>query len=557
MNDSPADSNLENSGALPSPDHSEGDDQQKASSPSPAQTPDASAEPEQPTAPADRRPEEVELPAPDDPELEKEVEQALGDVNLMDMYDLPAQQTPSLSTSAATGETAPADGICRGRVIRIDGDDIFVDLGGKSQGLLPREELDDNAVVEVGQEIDVVIARYDAKDGLLILSKKTADQRLLRRNLKVGSLVEARVIGSNKGGLEMDIKGMRAFMPISQIDLHRVEDLEPYLQQRMTCEVLEVERGDKNIVLSRRNVLERDNEQRKEQLWRELEKGQTRHGVVRSIMAYGAFVDLGGVEGLLHISELSWARVKHPNEILQEGQSIDVVVIKLDKEKQRVSLSLKQAGGDPWTIVEQKYAVGSKHQAQVVRLMDFGAFAQLEPGVDGLIPISEMTWAGRVRHPSDVVQPGGLVEVEVLKVDVNKRQIALSMKNVQENPWSGVEVKYHRDEIYTGMVTRVTDFGAFVQLEAGLEGLIHISELSDRRVGKVSDVVREGEEIQVKVLKIEPARQRISLSLKGIAGAGAAPGAGESVVPDKPGQEKDGKNKKGRPRRGGLEWDWL
>jgi len=304
------------------------------------------------------------------------------------------------------------------------------------------------------------------------------------------------------------------------------------------------------VVVSRRNILDREGEAKKEQLWEELEKGQSRHGVVRSIMDYGAVVDLGGVDGLLHVREMSWARVKHPKDILSEGQGIDVVVIKVDKEKQRISLSLKQAGGDPWTVVEQTYFEGSRHQAKITNLMDFGAFAELEPGVDGLIPISQMSWAGRVRHPSDVVQTGTLVEVEIMKVDVGARKISMSMKKLLANPWEGIGERYQKDQICKGVVCRVTDFGAFVTLEEGVDGLVHISELSDKRVAKTSDVVQEGQEVEVKVKNVDAKEQRIGLTMKGL----DTEGSGREQGSVSPGSEvvKPNKKKKDRPRRGGL-----
>jgi small subunit ribosomal protein S1 len=492
---------------------------------------------------------------PDDLELEKEIEAALGDMSLADLYHLEEEKKHKAPKAIST---PGVDGVCRGKIIAIHGDDIFVDLGGKSQGYLPHEELDPGEQPQVGQELDVVIVRYDSNEDLLILSKKSAEQRVLKRNLKIGSLVEARVVGSNKGGLELDIKGIRAFMPISQIDMYRVEDLKQFENQKLLCEVVEVERGDKNIVLSRRNVLEREAEQKKEQIWQELDKGQTHHGVVRSVMDYGAFVDIGGVEGLLHVSEMSWARVKHPGEILQPGQGIDVLLIGVDKDTKRISLSLKQAGVDPWTLVEQKYVPGSKYQAQIVKLMDFGAFAQLEPGVDGLIPISEMTWAGRIRHPGDVVSVGAMVEVQVMTVDMEKRRISMSMKGVQENPWTSVTQKYFKDNLYPGTVKRVTDFGAFVELEPGIEGLVHISELSSKHVKRVQDVVKENDTVEVKVLNVDPINQRISLSLKYRDAEQLAEPSAESVQPAAPQTLADKKKKeKDRPRRGGLDWNWL
>ncbi len=494
----------------------------------------------------------LNLSGAEDAALDQEIEAALEGVDLLDMYGMeePAEAKVSTPTSQSS-----APGVNKGKVISVSDEGLFVDLGGKSQGFLPTEECEEGKRYEMGDTVQVSIIRYDQRDGLLVLSTKAAEQQLVRSNLKEGAYVEARVTGSNKGGLEMDIKGIKAFMPASQIDFIRIENLDTLIGQRYVCEVTQVEHGDRNVVLSRRNVLLKEELEQREKVWAELEVGQLRHGVVRSLMDYGAFVNLGGVDGLLHVREISWARIKDPKEILAVGQGIDVVVIGIDREKRRISLSLRQAGGDPWTAVEQKYAVGSTYQAQIVKLMDFGAFAQLEPGVEGLIPISEMTWAGRIRHPSDVVQPGMIVEVKILRLDVKEKRISLSMKSLQANPWLNIEEKYRPNEIYPGKVARITDFGAFVTLEDGVDGLVHISELSEKRVGKVSDVVQNGQEIQVKVLKVDAAEQRISLSLKGMGGepeepkaAAASEPAAQPAVETKPGKKKQ------RPLRGGLSW---
>jgi small subunit ribosomal protein S1 len=536
-------------------------------------------------------PKPVEPPGVDyDIELEHEIEEALGDISLIDVYDFDELEDPqeSIETVDASAETyqrplketktqaAPAKpkpsarerrpvkspnepfvhNINRGKVIGVSNDGVFVDLGGKSQGFLPKEEYDEGETIEVGTEINVAIVRYDSHDGLLILSRKTAEQQLLRKNLTEGSRVEARVTGSNKGGLELDIKGLKAFMPTSQIDIARVEKIDSLIGERFVCEVMQVERGDKNIVLSRRNVLLQERAEHTEKLWDEIEEGQSRSGVVRSLADYGAFVDLGGVDGLLHVSELSWARVKHPKDILQVGQTIDVMVISVDREKQRISLSLRKAGCDPWTTAEQKYGLGTRHQAQITKIMNFGAFAELEAGVEGLIPISEMTWAGRIRHPSDVVTPGMMVEVEILKLDVGKRRISMSMKSIQENPWANVSEKYANNDVCTGKVSRVTDFGAFVTLESGVDGLLHISEMSDKRVEKATDVVSEGQEIQVRIVNIDLDSQRIALSLKDLPSAEGTPETGtpQENAAEQAEPPSSDKKKKQRPLRGGLSW---
>ncbi len=492
-------------------------------------------------------------------DIEKEIQESLGDMSIMDMYgdlddntpDATALLTDSLA-QAGTDED-PLPGINKGKVLSIADDGVFIDLGGKSQGFLPIEEIEEGEKVEIGMDMDVAILRYDQRDGLLILSRKSAQKQLLRKNLKEGALVEARVIGTNKGGLEMDIKGLRGFMPVSQIDIGRVEDMEPLVGERFVCEVIQVERGDKNIVLSRRNLLMKEVEEKRQTFWDDIEMNEVRQGRIRSIAEYGAFVDIGGVDGLLHVSELSWGRVEHPKDVLAAGQEVTVKVISLDRETQRIGLSMKQVSGDPWQSLEQRYQIGGRYQAQVAKLMDFGAFVELEPGVEGLIPISEMSWMGRIKHPSDVVQVGQMVDAEIIRMDAEKKRLSLSMKKVQGNPWSNVEEKYPKDSIVKGKVARLTDFGAFVTLEPGVDGLIHISELSDKHIAKVSDVLQEGDEIEAKVLSVESDKQRIGLTMKGLLPEDETAASPETTEEAESGEDNSSKKRK-RPLRGGLTW---
>jgi len=485
----------------------------------------------------------------DDAQLEQEIQAALGDVSLTDIYDL--DQLNASEAPAPDQLDAPGPGLVRGKVISINRDDIFVDLGGKSQGMLSREELAENEDVQIGSVLDVAIIRYDSRDGLLILSKKTADQQKLIRDLHEGAMIEGRVVGSNKGGLEIDIKGIKAFMPASQIGFEHIDDLNSLIGQRYTCQVIQVERGDKNIVVSHRRILEKEQAEKAEQFWAEIEKGQNRHGIVRRLTDFGAFVDIGGVDGLLHIREMSWARIKHPSEILQVDQEIDVLIVGVDREKRRISLSLRQAGIDPWSGAAQKYHVASRHQAQIKKLTNFGAFAELEPGLEGLIPIGQMTWAGRIRHPSDVIQVGQMVEVEVLNIETDRRRLSLSMKRLQENPWANITEKYLKDRIYPGTVTQVADFGAFVNLEPGIDGLVHISQLSDKRLTKADEAVSKGQQVSVRVLSVDPKNHRIALSMKETGSKEEPKTESASEQPE----SNSTKDKKKRPRRGGLTSD--
>ncbi|MBI9016765.1 MAG: S1 RNA-binding domain-containing protein [Phycisphaerae bacterium] len=512
------------------------------------------------TAPKETVPQEVAVPGPEiNDELEREVAEALGDVSLVDMYGM-AEEEPKKNEGKSSEQPIP--GVLRGTVYKVADDGVFISgLGGRSEGFLPAEEFEEGEVMTPGDIVDVCIVRYDSKNGMVILSRNAATQQLLRSNLKAGDHVEVRVSGTNKGGLEVVIKGgLKAFMPVSQIDVGRIEDTEALVNQRMICEVTQVERGDKNIVVSRRNVMMAEREHQATELWDTLEAGQRFAGKVRSVADYGAFVDIGGVDGLVHVSEMAWSRVQNPAEVVIVGQNVDVVIKSIDKEKKKISLSMKQAQSDPWTLAADKYQPGSMHQAKVVRLQDFGAFAELEPGIDGLIPISEMTWGGRINHPSAVVSEGQLVQVQILKFENDTRRISMSMKAIQGNPWSDVESKYSVDQTCTGTVVRLADFGAFVELEPGIDGLVHISQISDLRIERVSDALKKGQEVQVRIQSIDTVNKKISLTMKkdyskaenqGQASANAEP------APDMPSRfeaPKKAVKRKKKNLRGGLSW---
>ena len=472
-----------------------------------------------PDTPATQAYGEVAIPGPeDDADIEAEVAQALGDMSLMDIDTSPKAKNDS--SSQDTTDKKPIPGILRGTIYKIESDGVFITgLGGKSEGFLPKDEIEPDEVLKEGDPIDVCIVGRDPKDGLVILSRNAATQQIMLKNLKVGDHVEATVIGSNKGGLEMKIKGgIKAFMPISQIDFHRVEDEEKdkYIGQKLICAVTQADRNDRNIVVSRRKIVEAENKANADQLWEQLEQGQVRKGTVRSIMDYGAFVDLGGIDGLVHVSEISWAHIDKPSEFLVVGQQVEVFIKEINREKQRLALSIKLVSGDPWSTVDQKFPVGMHCQAKVVRLMNFGAFAQLEPGIEGLIPVSEMSWIGRVNHPKEVLSEGDVVDVEILKCSKEDKQISMSIKAVQGNPWENIEEKYMPESDHTGKVVRLSDFGAFVELEPGVDGLVHISELSDKHIKRTGDAVSEGEEVKVRVLEVDTKRKRIALSIKAL-----------------------------------------
>ena len=474
---------------------------------------------------------------PDTSALDREVENAMGGMSLDDLYGATEQQKgPAESYQKGTR---------KGRIISVTPDDVMVDFGGKSQGIAPMEQFETEPVV--GQEMEFNVERYDPREGLLILARKgAAATNVTWETLEVGQVVEGMVTGMNKGGLEVDVKGMRAFMPAGQVDIYFNPDLSVFLNQKVKAEVTQFDPQRRNIILSRRNILEREKEEAKTKLMEELAEGQVRRGTVRSVMDYGAFVDLGGVDGLLHVSEISFRRGHKPSEFVKIGDVIDVKILRIDRETGKLSLSLKQARGvDPWLDAATKYAVGTQVTGRVTKVENFGAFIEIEEGVEGLLPVSEISWQ-RVKHPSDVVREGDTVRLVVISIDPGNRKISFSLKQAGPDPWKTVKEKYATDMVTSGTVTRTVDFGAFVELEPGLEGLVHISELADRPVRQTTDVVKTGQQVQVRVIEIDQEARRISLSIKGAIGAttGTTPA---SSAPSQPKKRKT-------PLRGGLDF---
>jgi small subunit ribosomal protein S1 len=471
--------------------------------------------------------------------LDEEVENALGDVSLDKLYgfDKPQESKPSREQPK---------GPKRGKIISVDAkkDEVFVDFGGKSQGVAAYSQFESEP--KVGDEMDFHVERYDPAEGLLILNKKgAAQQSVTWESLEIGQIVEGVVTGVNKGGLELNIKGMRAFMPSGQVDIYFQPDLNTFLNQKIKAEVTQFDPRAKNLIVSRRNILEREQEEKKAQLLTELAEGQVRRGTVRSVMDYGAFVDLGGIDGLLHVSEITHRRGIKPSEFVKVGDIVDVKVIRIDPETGKLSLSLKQMMADPWVGAENKYSVGTPVTGRVSKVESFGAFIEVEEGVEGLLPVSEMSWQ-RIRHPDEIVKVGDTLRLVVISLDPANKRISFSLKQAGPDPWKTVEERYARDMTVSGTVTRTADFGAFVELEPGLEGLVHISELSNQRVRAVTDVVKPGDSIQVRVLEIDKEARRISLSMK--RAAEAAPAATESTT-------QAGQPKKKRPQlRGGLDF---
>lgn len=415
--------------------------------------------------------------------------------------------------------------IVRGTVVKIDRDAIMVDIGYKSEGYVPLFEFgilpDGTPNVKEGDVIDVYLMRKEDSEGLVVLSKEIADQKLvwdqISKSYETGHAVQGAVNKRIKGGLRVDIGNMRAFLPASQVELHPVQNLDKYIGKTYDFRVIKLSKRRRNIVLSRRVILEEELEKKKKSLLDSVEIGQVRGGIVKNITPFGAFVDLGGIDGLLHKSDMSWGRVNDPSEQVAIGNKIQVMVLSIDKGNERISLGIKQITPDPWLNIEEKYPVGSTVTGKVVNIVDYGAFVELEPGVEGLIHASEMSWTRRVVHPSKILNKGGIIQSRILEINKEKQKISLGLKQLQPNPWEELEAKYPIGSKIKGIVRNITDFGAFVEIEAGIDGLIHVSDLSwSKRVVSPSEILKEGDQVEVVVLSIDPEAQRVSLGLKQI-----------------------------------------
>ncbi len=411
--------------------------------------------------------------------------------------------------------------IIRGTIIQLREKEVVVDVGFKSEGIIPIEEFRDDRgeiTAKIGDTVEVFLEETENSDGYVVLSKEKADkakvwEELARVHQEDGE-VEGRVIERVKGGLSVDI-GVRAFLPGSQIDIRPVHNLETVVGQRIRVKILKINRMRNNVVVSRRVILEKEMEGKRAETLGKLIVGAVMKGTVKNITEYGAFVDLGGVDGLLHITDMSWGRISHPSEMLMVGDEIEVMILKFDPETRKVSLGLKQKTADPWKDIAEKYPVGTKVKGKVVSLTDYGAFVELEEGVEGLIHVSEMSWTRKVKHPSKVVAVGDNVEALVLDVNIEKKRLSLGLKQTEPNPWDLITEKYPTGSIVSGKVRNMTDFGAFIGLEEGIDGLVHISDISwTKKVKHPSDVLKKGDKVDAMVLNIDRERERLSLGIK-------------------------------------------
>jgi len=415
--------------------------------------------------------------------------------------------------------------VVEGTVVLRQPDGVLVDIGFKMEAVISRSEFspEEWETLEPGATLQVFIENPENRDGKMVLSKEKADRMKVWEALKEAhddeTPVEGTILSRIKGGLIVDVGGVKGFLPGSQIDLRPVRDLDALIGQNLAMQVIKINRRRNNIVLSRRVLLEEERDKMRESTLSNLEPGLLIDGVVKNITDYGAFVDLGGIDGLLHITDISWGRINHPNEVLKVGEKLQVVVLRFDRDSQRVSLGLKQKTPDPWTTAAEKYPVDSRLQGRVVSLTDYGAFIELEKGVEGLCHVSEMSWTSDVKHPSKVVNAGDEVEVVVLSINPETRKISLGMKQTQPNPWDLVETNYAPGQRIKGVIRNLTDFGAFVGLPEGIDGLIHVSDISyTKHIKHPSELFQKGQEVEAVVLKVDRAKERISLGFKQLEG---------------------------------------
>jgi small subunit ribosomal protein S1 len=417
------------------------------------------------------------------------------------------------------GPSVVAGSIVLGKVVEVVGDQVVVDVRYKSEGLVSLHEWDEEEnPPKPGDEVEVLLEGMDDETGEVVLSRKKAHrmrawERVVSKH-REGDVVTGKVTRKIKGGLLVDI-GINAFLPASQVDIRRPPDIADYLDREVRCVILSIDEDRRNIVVSRRSLIETERVALREQLLADIAVGQVRTGTVKNLADFGAFVDLGGIDGLLHITDMGWERLKHPGERLRVEEKIEVMILNVDKERGKIALGLKQLTANPWEQVAEKYAVGARVTGEVVNVMSYGAFVKLESGIEGLVHISEMSWTRRINHPSEVVQAGEQVEVVVLGINQQKREISLGMKQTQADPWDQVVEKYPPGTMVDGTVRNLTNYGAFVEVEEGIDGLLHVSDMSwTRKIGHPNEVLEKGQTVSCQVLSVDLERKRIALGLK-------------------------------------------
>jgi small subunit ribosomal protein S1 len=464
------------------------------------------------------------------------IESLMVNRNLLRQYELSAdelQQQLDQAFNQSSDNWLPAEEqefevnkVVTGRVLHVTGDEVWVDVGYKSEGVIPVNEWYDEGLDKVvppkpGEEIQVLLDAVEDESGAVVLSfrkaKRQKEWEQVIEKHKEGDVVSGAVTRKIKGGLLVNI-GVNVFLPASQVDIRRPPDIADYIGKNIECKILKIDEARRNIVVSRRRLIEDQREEMKKKLLAEIEPGQIRHGVVKNIAEFGAFVDLGGIDGLLHITDMSWGRIGNPHEMVHIDQPLDVYIISVDKEREKIALGLKQKTASPWQDVEAKYPIGSRHTGEVVNVMSYGAFVKLEAGIEGLVHISEMSWTKRINHPSEIVSIGDQIEVQVLNINKEKQEISLGIKQVQPNPWDKVAERYPPGTVISGVVRNLTNYGAFIEIEDGIDGLLHVTDMSwVRKVGHPSEVVSKGDKVQCIILNVDQERKRVALGLKQMA----------------------------------------
>ena len=448
------------------------------------------------------------------------------DRNLINEYDVTEEElaalvgldSPSMDQLQLGSPSFDIGSIVTGRVIEVDGDRVIVDIGFKAEGLVPLNEWEDEEPPKPGDEVEVLLEDMEDETSEVRLSRRKALRMRAWENVIAkhheGDVVEGIVNRKIKGGLLVDI-GVNVFLPASQVDIRRPPDIQDFVGQMVKCMILKIDESRRNIVVSRRKLIEMTREDQKKRLLSEIEINQVRTGTVKNIADFGAFVDLGGIDGLLHITDMSWGRINHPSDMLKIVDQIEVIVLNVDKEREKIALGLKQKSASPWEGVAEKYPVSTKVIGEVVNVMSYGAFVKLEEGIEGLVHISEMSWTKRINHPSELVSPGDKIEVVVLGINRDKQEISLGMKQTQLNPWDQVAQKYPPTTMVEGVVRNLTNYGAFIEIEEGIDGLLHISDMSwTRKIGHPNEVLEKGQKVSCQVLHVDQDRKRIALGLK-------------------------------------------
>ncbi len=444
----------------------------------------------------------------DQEEIERELEEIIGGDSL-------AKIEAVFDTSVKKFDLGT---ILRGRILGVIGNNVILDTGYKSEGTIPLSEFDSAEEVEVGTEIEVMLESFEDDTGLIQISKRKADRirgwEKIVDKYKEGDVVTGKVVRKIKGGLLVDV-GIPIFLPASQIDVKPPGEIAEYIGTEVTCKILKIDEVQQNIIVSRRKLIEEERNKLKREFLSNVEVGQVVSGVVKNIADFGAFIDLGGIDGLLHITDMSWGRISHPSEMLAIGDETEVKILDIDEVKDKVSLGLKQKTENPWANVEERYPIGSKIKGQVVNIMSYGAFVKLETGIEGLVHISEMSWTRRINHPLEVVAIGDSVEAIVLNINKDKEEISLSIKQVELNPWTNIEEKYQPGHKIKGRVRNLTNYGAFIEIDEGIDGLLHISDMSwSKKVTHPSEIIKKGDKIEVEILSVDKEKKRVSLGIK-------------------------------------------